>query len=315
MTTKESSPPLTTTSTTLSSKTPSVSNDNVATDRVSPAPLETTNGTYSSHRHPRDRRDNRSRSPSQRYSNHHDDRYERRDSHRMNRYAQQDRHYSTTHEHHHYPPRRDFRSEDRYSNNENNDRRSRYHRHHLPPQDRYESRYDHSRYDSRYRDDPYRSSYDSYSRPSYHYHRQSAHYYEDRRQYDSRSRPTRRVIDRGTEEERQNSSVLFVGNLPYAFREQDVARMFERYGKLAKITIPIDTLTTKNKGFAFVEFEERHEAQEALDNYQGFSVEGRRLKLDWDIGLDRKDTRRSTQQSSSSSLKEEGYRSAHHEAR
>lgn len=44
--------------------------------------------------------------------------------------------------------------------------------------------------------------------------------------------------------------------------------------------------------FAFVEFEERRDAEEAFENYQGFSVEGRRLKLDWDIGLSKKDTRR-----------------------
>ncbi|ORZ12666.1 hypothetical protein BCR42DRAFT_75165 [Absidia repens] len=96
----------------------------------------------------------------------------------------------------------------------------------------------------------------------------------------------------GTEEERQKSTIIFTGNLPYDYCEQDVAAMFERYGKLLKITIPIDNLTTRNKGFAFVEFEHRHEAQEAFDNYQGFSVGGRRLKLDWDIGLNKKDNRR-----------------------
>jgi RNA recognition motif-containing protein len=55
-------------------------------------------------------------------------------------------------------------------------------------------------------------------------------------------------VYRGTEEERQRSTIIFVGNLPYDYREQDVAAMFDRYGKLVKVTIPIDALTTKNKG-------------------------------------------------------------------
>lgn len=41
--------------------------------------------------------------------------------------------------------------------------------------------------------------------------------------------------------------------------------------------------------FAFVEFDDRKHAEEAKEQYNGFDVEGRRLKLDWDIGLGKKD--------------------------
>ncbi|CAO3596919.1 unnamed protein product [Absidia cylindrospora] len=187
-------------------------------------------------------------------------------------------------------------------------------------QDRYQPRYEDSRYDTMGHRDNYPSDYNRHQspyyssqqhqrnyyrhdRPSYSHrdyrsrHHQSTRYhepYEDRRypRYEPRPRSPRRVVDRGTEEERQKSTIIFTGNLPYDYCERDVAVMFERYGKLVKITIPIDNLTTRNKGFAFVEFEHRHEAQEAFDNFQGFSVGGRRLKLDWDIGLNKKDNRR-----------------------
>ncbi|CAG8590765.1 5928_t:CDS:2 [Paraglomus occultum] len=92
--------------------------------------------------------------------------------------------------------------------------------------------------------------------------------------------------------ERRDSTTLYVGNLPYNFREQDVADMFERYGRLRKVTVQIDHYTGRNKGFAFVEFEDRRDAEDAFDKYNGFTVEGRRLKLDWDIGLSKKDQHR-----------------------
>lgn len=41
--------------------------------------------------------------------------------------------------------------------------------------------------------------------------------------------------------------------------------------------------------FAFVEYEDRKAAEEAMEKCNGFDVEGRRLKIDWDIGLGKKD--------------------------
>ena len=85
----------------------------------------------------------------------------------------------------------------------------------------------------------------------------------------------------GTDEDRRNSTTLYVGKLPYSFREPDVAQLFERFGRLRKVTVQLDPYTGKNKGFAFVEFEDRRDAEDAFDKYDGFTVEGCRLKLDW----------------------------------
>lgn len=65
--------------------------------------------------------------------------------------------------------------------------------------------------------------------------------------------------------------------------------MFKKFGPIVKVTVVIDQYTGRNKGFAFVEYEERKDAEEALEQYNGFDVQGRRLKLDWDIGLVKKD--------------------------
>ncbi|KAI8141319.1 hypothetical protein BJV82DRAFT_620111 [Fennellomyces sp. T-0311] len=156
----------------------------------------------------------------------------------------------------------------------------------------------------------YRESRGGYSRYDRYYERDNR--YEDQgryRRYHSSSsashRPprSRHPIDRGSEKDRKDSTTLFVGNLPYSFREWDVASMFERYGRLVKVTVPIDAVTSKNKGFSFVEFEDRRDAEDAYDKFHGFSVEGRRLKLDWDIGLSKKDEHRNARR---------GYHHGHH---
>ncbi|KAI9301995.1 hypothetical protein BJ944DRAFT_128032 [Cunninghamella echinulata] len=142
-------------------------------------------------------------------------------------------HHHHSHHSHHPPPhhhhyRRDYRDEGRFGHRDD--------RYNSRSHDRY-GRYDDSRYDSRMR----RSGggdYRSYDR-----------HHDDRRPYRYESKPRfRRPVNRGTEEDRQKSTIIFVGNLPYSFRERDVATMFERYGKIVKITIPIDNVTTKNKG-------------------------------------------------------------------
>lgn len=51
-----------------------------------------------------------------------------------------------------------------------------------------------------------------------------------------------------------------------------------------------------NYSFAFVEFEERRDAEDAFDKFDGFSVDGRRLKLDWDVGINKKEDRRTPRQ-------------------
>ncbi|ORY08100.1 RNA-binding domain-containing protein [Basidiobolus meristosporus CBS 931.73] len=91
-------------------------------------------------------------------------------------------------------------------------------------------------------------------------------------------------VDRGSESERLASTTLF--------RERDVADLFERFGRLRNVTVTIDRYTNRNKGFAFVEFEDRRDAEDAFDKYHNFVVEGRRLKMDWDIGRNKKDARR-----------------------
>ena len=149
------------------------------------------------------------------------------------------------------------------------------------------------RRDSRSRDRYGRDSRDRYPR-DYRDSRDSRDYRNDR--FDRRDRferrpappRERRPVYRGTEEERAASKTLFIGNLPFNFEDRDVSHLMERFGPLRKITIPMERFSRRNRGFCFVEFEERRDAEDAMQKYQGHPVEGRELRIDWDVGTERK---------------------------
>jgi len=106
-----------------------------------------------------------------------------------------------------------------------------------------------------------------------------------RRRSHSRSPPRRSGSSR---EETRNSSSLFVGNLPYHLRERDVIDIFEKFGPVKLCTVGVNKKTGQSMGYCFISFEDRRDAEDAYDKYQGYNLDGRRLRIDWDAGLERK---------------------------
>lgn len=163
-------------------------------------------------------------------------------------------------------PRHHHSSRDSYSDRDSSRRRSSRRHSYSPSPVRHRS---HSR------GSYYRNSY----RPSF-----------DRGRYDrDYSRPRKnRFVERGTEEDRKTTCNIFIGNLPYSYTENDIADMFEQYGRLKRITVPLDNRTRNNKGFAFVEYENRRDAEDAYDKYKGCILGGRAIRIDWDVGKEKK---------------------------
>lgn len=77
------------------------------------------------------------------------------------------------------------------------------------------------------------------------------------------------LFSRVSDEEKKTSTCIWVGNLPYNSTESDIREMFEKYGQLTRVTVPMDRTGQRNKGFAFVEFETRKEAEDAYDKVEG----------------------------------------------
>ncbi|KAL6064715.1 RNP-1 like protein RNA-binding protein [Balamuthia mandrillaris] len=97
-----------------------------------------------------------------------------------------------------------------------------------------------------------------------------------------------RSQSRGLERDKRDSTTLFIGNLPYHMRERDLGREFERCGPIRQVTVGYNKRTGQSKGYAFVEYEHRRDAEDAYERYNGYNLDGRRLRIDWDVGLNRK---------------------------
>lgn len=72
---------------------------------------------------------------------------------------------------------------------------------------------------------------------------------------------------------------LFVGNLPYDATEADLREHFSAVGQLSYIYLPTDRETGKPRGFAFVEFSDRAQAEEAIRRFNNQLFKGRPMAV------------------------------------
>jgi RNA recognition motif-containing protein len=75
-------------------------------------------------------------------------------------------------------------------------------------------------------------------------------------------------------------SKLYVGNLPYASTEDDLRDLFNQAGTVASVTIVTDRDSGLSKGFAFVEMSSPNEAENAIQMFNGYSLQNRTLRVD-----------------------------------
>ena len=72
---------------------------------------------------------------------------------------------------------------------------------------------------------------------------------------------------------------LFVGNLSYSTTEADLRTHFGAVAPPSQIVLPLDRETGRPRGFAFVEFPERSQAEEAIQRFNGQVLNGRPLAV------------------------------------
>jgi cold-inducible RNA-binding protein len=72
---------------------------------------------------------------------------------------------------------------------------------------------------------------------------------------------------------------LFVGNLPYDTTEPELREFFAPIGSLSTVIIPVDRETGKRRGFAFVEFSDQAQAEEASRRLNNQPFKGRNITI------------------------------------
>jgi len=70
---------------------------------------------------------------------------------------------------------------------------------------------------------------------------------------------------------------LYVGNLPYQVRDEDLQQAFGAFGQVNSAKVMMERETGRSKGFGFVEMGSDAEAQSAINGMNGQPLGGRNL--------------------------------------
>lgn len=78
----------------------------------------------------------------------------------------------------------------------------------------------------------------------------------------------------------KSDSRIYIGNLPPDVRTKDIEDLFYKYGKIRYI----DLKNRKGPPFAFVEFEDPLDAEDAIKGRDNYEFEGYRLRVEFQKG-------------------------------
>ena len=70
---------------------------------------------------------------------------------------------------------------------------------------------------------------------------------------------------------------LYVGNLPYSYRDSDMEQAFSQYGTVSSAKVMMERDTGRSKGFGFVEMQEG--GDKAIAEMNGKDFNGRALTV------------------------------------
>ena len=70
---------------------------------------------------------------------------------------------------------------------------------------------------------------------------------------------------------------LYVGNLSFSTSAADVRTLFEQAGAVGSCELVSDKFTGQSRGFAFVEMESSSEGSQAIQRFNDFELDGRKM--------------------------------------
>ncbi len=75
------------------------------------------------------------------------------------------------------------------------------------------------------------------------------------------------------------SNKLYVGNLSYSVRDDDLQQTFSEFGQVQSAKVMMERDTGRSKGFGFVEMSSAEAAQAAINGLHGQNMAGRDLTV------------------------------------
>ena len=72
---------------------------------------------------------------------------------------------------------------------------------------------------------------------------------------------------------------LYVGNLSFDVTDKDLEELFVQAGVCESVAVITDRATGQSRGFGFVEMGSNADAQKALQQFDGYELKGRALKV------------------------------------
>lgn len=70
---------------------------------------------------------------------------------------------------------------------------------------------------------------------------------------------------------------IYVANVPYTVKDQDLRELFEPYGEVTSAKIIMDKVTNRSRGFGFVEMSDDNAGRQAIEATNGKNFHGRDL--------------------------------------
>jgi RNA recognition motif-containing protein len=72
---------------------------------------------------------------------------------------------------------------------------------------------------------------------------------------------------------------LYVGNLSYNVTEDDLRQLFAQAGEIKDVALILDRDTRRSKGFGFVEMTNQADSEKAIQMFNEYEFEGRKLTV------------------------------------
>lgn len=73
---------------------------------------------------------------------------------------------------------------------------------------------------------------------------------------------------------------LFLKNVSYQTNEDDLRALFEQYGKVASVRVPVDRFSGRPRGLAFVDMPNMIESRRAIAELNGRVIRERALSVE-----------------------------------